>query len=145
MKMFYGKTPIKSLNIKHFEVSTNDATLKASDLQSGITAYAKGKKVTGTGKSFEFARYGLIETNKSFYIPSDINVIEIASIQHPVRLTIALSDMKNVDFTTMQTIGSIVIDNVFHDIIVQASNNMITISCDEDISLEVFYGKDNYT
>lgn len=144
MKMFYNGTPIKSLNIKHFELDTNDCDMVASDLQAGKTAVAKGKKVTGTGKSFEFARYGLMETNKSIYIPHDINVVEIASMEYPVKLTVALSDMKNVDFTTINTIATVIIDSISYDLTVQAVNHIITINCDKDISLQVFYGKDNY-
>lgn len=83
MKMIYNGTPIKSLNIKRYEMNTNDATLKASDMQVGVTAYAKGKKVTGTGKSFEFAYYGGFETNSINYVPNMINVIEIASVNYP--------------------------------------------------------------
>ncbi len=144
MKMFYGKTPVKSLNIKHYELSTNDATLKPSDMQSGVTAYAKGKKVTGTGKSFEFATYGKMKTNQVQYVPSSINVIEIASLEYPVQLSIALSDMENVDFSIEQIVGNIIVDNMGYELKVQAINNFLTVSCDKTVNLQVFYGKDNY-
>ena len=85
MKMYYGDTPIKSLKIKHYEVSTHDATIKSSDLQTGITAYAKGKKVTGTGKSFEFASYGDWTTNLPFIIPTTINVVQVGSLNYFVK------------------------------------------------------------
>lgn len=45
MKMYYGGTPIKSLNVKHYEMSTSDATVQPSDLQSGVTCYARGQKL----------------------------------------------------------------------------------------------------
>lgn len=144
MKMMYNGTEIKSLNIKHYEMDTNSATVQPSDLQAGVTCFGRGKKITGTGKSFEFAWYGLMETNKPVFIPSNINVIEIASLEYPVKLSVALTDMKNTDFAIVQTIGSVAIDSVLYDLTVQAKDNIITISCNHNISLQVFYGKDNY-
>lgn len=47
MKLCLGSTPVKSLNIRKLDVDTNDATIVASDMQSGSIAYAKGQKVTG--------------------------------------------------------------------------------------------------
>lgn len=144
MKMIYGGTPVKALNINYFEQDTNDATLIPSDLQAGVTAYARGQKVTGTGKSFEFAFYGQFETNFAMSIPSDINVIEVASTNHPVQLTTILSNMKNLDFSNEIKVASVIVDGVAYDITVQVSYNMLNILCEKDISLEVFYGKDNY-
>lgn len=51
MKLCLGNTPVKSLNIRKLDVDTNDATIVASDMQSGTVAYAKGQKVTGTGSN----------------------------------------------------------------------------------------------
>lgn len=144
MKMFYGNTPVKSLNIKHYEVSTNDATMKASDLQAGITAYAKGKKVTGTGKSFEFANYGGLITNTARFVPNNINIIEVSSAYYPVKLTLQLYDMKYTDFSTRQNIAIVIIDGAEYNLSVSVESNILTIHCDKDIELQVFYGKDNY-
>ena len=145
MKMYLGNTPIKSLNIKHYEMDTNSATMVPSDLQAGVTAFAKGKKVTGTGKSFEFANYGLMPTNLARYVPSDINIIEISSLTNPIKLSLALTQMKDIDFTTEQKIATVVIDSVEHEIKVVCSSNFLEIICDQTFDLEVFYGKDNYT
>ena len=145
MKMFLGNTPVSSLNVHHFEMDTNDCTMVASDLQAGITAVARGKKITGTGKSFEFAYYGGLETNSPQYIPNDINIIEIASVDHPVQLVIPLSDMKSNDFSIPKNVCNIVVDSVSYPINVQAVNNILTISCDKTVTLQLFYGKDNYT
>jgi len=144
MKMIYNNTPIKSLNIKHFEMNTNSATVQPQDMQVGITAYAKGKKVVGTGRCFEFAYYGGIRTNQMQYIPNIINVIEIASVSYPIQLTTALTEMENIDFTKSQVIGYATVDGVAYEITVQVSGNFMTVSCEKTIDLEIFCGKDNY-
>lgn len=144
MKMFYGNTPVNSMRVIKHDVSTNDATMKASDLQAGITAYAKGKKVTGTGKSFEFANYGQLTTNSSRFIPSNINIIEIGSTQYPIKLSLELLSMKDVDFLGEHKVGTVVVNGNEHDLIVSVESNIMKIKCDETIRLEIFYGKDNY-
>lgn len=144
MKMFLGNTPVSSLNVHHFEMNTNDATMFASDLQAGVTGYARGQKVVGTGRCFEFANYGGFKTNNPIYIPTEINVIEIASTEYPIKHSIALNNMSGLDFSTQKTIGTVVISNVEYPINVQVSSNILNISCDQTITLEVFYGKDKY-
>ena len=144
MKMMYGGVPIKSLNVKHYEVSTSDATAQSSDLQAGVTCYARGQKVTGTGKCFEFANYGSINTNLPLIIPNTINVIEITSTTHPVKSAFILSEVKNVDFTVPQIIGYVVADNLESPVTVTISSGMLTFSCDKSVTLEFFIGKDNY-
>ena len=144
MKLMYGNVPVKSLNINYFEQDTNDCTMVASDLQAGITAVARGQKITGTGKSFEFAYYGAVKTNQAQYIPNNINVVEIASLDYPIRHAIALTDMENIDFSTQQIVGYVTVDGMEYDVKVQAVNNFLTLSCEKTIFLEIFYGKDNY-
>lgn len=141
MKLMLGGTPVKKMMIHN---DTMDATMVASDMQAGVTAYANGQKITGTGKSFEFACYGKYTTNRTQYIPSNINVVEISSLEYPIQLVIALNDMKDVDFTVEQVVANVVVDNMVHEIKVKSVNNFLTISCDETINLQVFYGKDNY-
>lgn len=141
MKMFLGNTPIKGMKIG---TNTDDATLVASDLQAGVTAYAKGKKVTGTGKCFSFATYGKMETNLADYVPSQINVIEIASLDYHIKSLIAFDNMQSVDFSIEQTIGSVVIDSTEYPITVRCKNSILTLNCEKTITLEVFLGEDNY-
>lgn len=144
MKMMYGNVPIKSLNVKHYELDSNSCDMVASDLQAGKTAVAKGRKITGTGKSFEFAQYGNMRTNLPMYVPTTINAITISSLDYPVKTTMSFSDVRNVDFLTEQTIGQITIDGVDCPINIKVENSLLTIVCSNTIWLQVFFGKDNY-
>ena len=144
MKLCLGSTPVKSLNIRKLDVDTNDATIVASDMQSGSIAYAKGQKVTGTGKAFAFASYGNQQTNLAIPVPSAINAIEISSLDYPVQMLVALSDMKDVDFSTENTIANAVINGVTYPITVQVTDSKLTINCSQSVNLEVFYGKDEH-
>ena len=145
MKMMYNGTPIKSLNIKHYEISTNDCDMIASDLQVGKTAVARGKKITGTGKSFEFATYGGIWANEEWPIPSNkINVVHINCLSYPTQSVVAIDEVRNLDFSTPKIIGNVTIDSISYPIKVSVIDSIFTIICEKDIKLEVFYGKDNY-
>lgn len=144
MKMMYKGTPIQSLNIKHFEVSTNDATLKSSDLQAGVTAYAKGKKVTGTGKAFSFAMYGDTTTTAILPIPERLNVLSITSHEYPVQMSDRLFDLQDRDFTIEQEIGKIVVEGVEHPIKAMLLGNILRFTCNHTVSIQFFCGKDNY-
>lgn len=144
MKMIYNGVPVQSMKVNHYEINTNDCTMVASDLQAGVTAVARGQKITGTGKSFEFASYGKIDTNTPIFSPVVINVIEIASVDCPIKISIALHEMIDLDFSIAQNIGCVVIDNIEYPITAQVSNSILTLTCDKKVALEVFYGKDNY-
>lgn len=144
MKMIYGGTPVNSMKVRHYEMNTNDCDMIASDLQAGKTAVARGKKIVGTGKSFEFAEYGMVTANFPIVIPSNINIIEVTSLTHPIRAMIALTDMRNLDFSTTQQLASVVIDGIEHPITASVQDGMLTLNCDIDLDLEAFYGKDNY-
>ena len=140
----YGGVPVNSMKVHSYEMDTNDCDMIASDLQAGKTAVARGKKITGTGKSFEFASYGDFEMNDSVYVPSDINIIQIASLNEPIRLRISLNNMKNQNFNTQIEIGDIFVDNAYYPIYVVVDGNFLTITCEQTAILQVFYGKDNY-
>lgn len=144
MKLAYGSVPVKALNINYFEQNTNDCDMIASDLQAGKTAVARGQKIVGTGKSFEFAFYGMVEANDIIPVPNNINVVEVACMTHPVQLSIELSEMKNIDFSLPQTVGSVIVDGVSCPITVQVEYNILTIGCPASVRLQIFYGKDNY-
>jgi hypothetical protein len=132
------------MNIHHFEMDTNDCDMVASDLQAGKTAVAKGKKITGTGKSFEFAFYGTGVTNVPIIIPDSINVIQINSVTYPIKTIISVFDTTLLDFSTPQTIAEADIDGTRCSLTVSVQNNMLTIACEQMIDIELFYGKDRY-
>ena len=145
MKMMLGNTPVKSLNIHHFEMDTNSATVQPSDLQAGITCFARGQKVTGTGKSFEFAYHGGIQSNDSLIIPTNtINVVHVTSLDYPVHSLIHLNNTNQLDFTVGQTICNLIVDGTAYPVVVTANNNEVLVSCDINVRFEIFFGKDNY-
>lgn len=144
MKLIYGGTPVNSMKIKHYEVSTSDATVQPSDVQAGVTYYARGVKGVGTGKAFEFAWYGAMETNIPNYAPALINIIEITSIDYPIRNLFALNNMKNIDFSIEQTIGVVTIDGAEYPITAKSDGVLLTLSCEKSITLQVFCGRDKY-
>lgn len=141
MKMYLGDVPVKAL---YTHTDTDEGNITAPDMQSGMIAFAKGVKLTGTGKAFAFASYGQMSTNKALPVPSIINFIEVSSLTYPVKTNIALSSMKNTNFSTIQKIGAVTINGTAYDITAQVSNNMLTVGCSKDISLEVFYGRDEH-
>lgn len=73
------------------EPSTYDADITPENMQRGMTAYAQGKKVVGTGKCFAFASYGIYgieeainengETEYCFVVNcnSDFNIIFLSA------------------------------------------------------------------
>ena len=144
MKMMYNGIPIKSLNIKHYEIDTNSCDMIASDLQAGKTAVARGKKITGTGKSFSFASYGGWTTNESYIIPMVINTIQIGSMDYPVKMTIPFQNMKTHDFSAEQEIAEVTINNVVYPMTVFVQNGELIITCEKVINIELFIGKDEY-
>lgn len=144
MKMIYNGTPVKSLNVHHFEQDTNSATVQPSDMQAGTTCFARGKKVTGTGKAFEFAMYGTWVTNLPIVIPTMVNVVQISSIVYPIRMRTPVHDTTNLDFSTPQTIAEANIENEIFPITVFIQDGMLFISCDLQIDIDFFIGKDRY-
>lgn len=144
MKMIYGGVPVESIKVKHYELNTNSADVQPSDMQAGVTCFARGEKIVGTGKAFEFASYGQLSTNLSLFSPSIVNIVEIASLDYPVRLSVAVNEMQNLDFSIAQTIGYITIDNVDYPITAQVNDAVLTFACEKTIELQYFCGKDNY-
>lgn len=144
MKLMYGNVPVKSLNIHTYEQDTNSATVQASDMQAGVTAFARGQKIVGTGKCFSFAMYGVFETNASIYVPNNINVVEIASTEHPIKSLISFQNINTIDFSAEQAVGVIDINGLNIEIKAKVENNILTFICSNTINLEIFFGKDDY-
>ena len=144
MKLAYGSVPVKALNINYFEQDTNDCDMIASDLQAGKTAVARGQKITGTGKAFEFAVYGNWKTNLPAVVPATINVIQIGSLEYAVKTIVPVYESNYVDFTILQEIAEVTIDGRTYPVTASVQNGMLTIFCEQTIDIELFYGKDNY-
>lgn len=140
----YGNVPVKSMNVHSYEMDTNDATLRASDMQAGVTAYAKGKKIVGTGKAFSFAMYGKWNTNLPIDVPETINTVQIGSLDYSVRMVVGMNSMSALDFSTEINVAEVTIDNVVYPITVSVQNGMLTFACDKTINIQIFYGRDEY-
>lgn len=133
---------IKAHNVA---IPTDDATIVPSALQKGLIAYGNNQRIVGTGKSFEFASYGGLQTNTDVYIPSDINVIELSSLDYPIKLTSELVSHKNIDFSTDKVVAKVTVSGTDYDLVVNAKSNNLTVKCNKSLNLQAFYGKDNYT
>ena len=145
MKMMYGGVPIKSLNVKHYEMDTNSCDMIASDLQAGKTAVARGQKITGTGKCFSFATYGDMLSNISIPIPvSEINTIVLSSVGNSIKMLQDIISLRSLDFLTAQEIATVTINGVDYPIKIQIINNMFTIICEQTVVLQIMFGKDEY-
>ena len=145
MKMFYGSTPIKSMKTHIFDIDSSDATMVASDLQAGVTAYARGRKVIGTGKTFSFAMYGGCNSNQILPIPvGDINTILISSVSYQTKMIKSILELQKMDFSTPKEVAVVTIDETDYPITIKAINNMITIACSQTITLQVLFGKDEH-
>lgn len=72
-------------------LETYDADITPENMQHGMTAYARGQKVIGTGKAFEFVQYGsmvveeIIDTDGTirhgilFNVDAGANIVFIAA------------------------------------------------------------------
>lgn len=52
--------------------------------------------------------------------------------------------MIDIDFSTEQTVGVVVIDGVEYPITAKIDGVLLTLNCEKTIALQIFYGKDNY-
>ena len=141
MKLMLGNTPVKKMMIHN---DTQDATMVASDLQAGVTCYAKGQKVTGTGKCFSFAAYGSWKTNVPDFIFSDINTVQIGSVDHPMKMTMPMNETRYYDFSTPQQVAEVIVDGVSYPVTVSVQDGEFLVSCDKTINIQLFIGKDEY-
>lgn len=143
MKLSIGDTVLKSVMV---HTDSDDATLVASALQSGLSGYAGGQKVVGTGKAFAFAFYGRVFSNDVIPIPiSDINTISIASDTNSIRMTDSIVNFREFDFSTAKSVAVVTVNSVDCDVTVQVSNNTVTFTCSQNVGLQIVLGKDDYT
>ena len=142
MKLCIGSSQVNSLML---HTDSDDATLKSTDLQSGVTAYAKGQKVTGSGKAFSFAFYGGCESNTIIPIPVEaVNTVSVSSAGHPVKMAKPILDVRGYDFSTAKQVATVAVNGTDYPITVKVASRMITVSCDQTVTLQVLFGKDEY-
>lgn len=135
--------------------NTYDADITAVDMQHGKTAWAKGKKVVGTGKAFEFANYGLKKVQPNieidgeekygiqFEAPPGTNLI-IISVSRGDNITqsshlVELIEGESIEIGQNVTTGG--------GIFLRQDGTLLKIFFttlqDEETRLRYFYGKDN--
>lgn len=142
MKLMLGGTPVKKMMVHN---DTMDATMVASDLQAGVTAYANGRKVTGTGKAFSFATYGRFIANVGTPIPtSDINTIVMSSTDGAVKMINSIQNMRDLDYSVAKEVAKIMLDGVEYPLTILIANNRITFGCAKSVSIQAMIGKDEF-
>jgi hypothetical protein len=57
---------------------------------------------------------------------------------------VSMYDATFLDFSTPQKIAEVTIDGTIYPLKVSVQNQMLVISCDRTIDVQLFYGKDNY-
>ena len=145
MKLIYGGVPYNTTKVNHYEIDTNSATVQPSDMQAGVTCFARGEKVTGTGKAFEFATYGRFIANVGTPIPAiDINTIVVPSTEGFVKTNDEINNFRNLDYSVSQEIAKIILDGVEYPLTVKITNNRITFGCTQRVSIQAMIGKDNF-
>ena len=142
MQIALGDNKIKALMIHN---DTSDATLKASDMQAGVTGYANGQKLTGTGKAFAFAMYGNVSSTDMITLPVDtINTIIISSAVNPVKMAADAVTLRSYDFSTDKQVATVTVNGTDYPITMRIAGGILTFGCSQKVTLQVFIGKDEY-
>ena len=142
MKMYLGDVPVKAL---YTHTDTDEGNITAPDMQSGMIAFAKGVKLTGTGKAFAFAVYGSCSSNASMPITvSSLNTIGISCASYAVKMTDGIIDLGKNNYTTARTVANVTIDGTNYPITVKIASNTLTIACSKTVTLQVLFGKDDH-
>ena len=145
MKMIYGGTPVNSMKVKHYEIDTNSATVQPSDMQAGVTCFARGEKITGTGKAFAFVFCGGIITNTPYSFPlCGVNTIIISSFSNPIKMDMSINDIRQNETISNLTIGTISIDGIDYPISVTVDDTGFIFYCEKTIEIQGFCGKDEH-
>lgn len=138
------------------EPSTYDADITPENMQHGMTAYAQGKKVVGTGKCFEYAVYGARQLQSlkdedgnnrygfSIYAVTEPNIIFLASTEngdivlqssHIVDLADNAVAVVGINHTSSGEVTASYSDNRLKIILGNTEN--------QSTRLRYFFGKDN--
>lgn len=145
MKLIYGGVPYNTTKVNHYEIDTNSATVQPSDLQAGVTCFARGERVVGTGKAFAFAFYGDIITNIPYSFPlCGVNTIIISSFSNPIKMNMSINDIRQNKTISNLAIGMISINGINYPISVTVDDTGFTFHCEEMIAIQGFCGKDEH-
>lgn len=111
------------------EPSTYDADITPENMQRGMTAYAQGIKVIGTGKAFEFAEYG----SKVATTITDSN----GAKRYGFKLDVGAN--ANVVFVAPSKTGDIVLQNKFLVTIIEGEEIAIADNYSAGGELRAYY------
>lgn len=102
MGLYYGGKTYKKVGVTNgIGLDTSDADMTPADGQNGKIYYANGKRYVGTGRCFEFARYG----KGTFDLICDENGNDRYGIilnQQTVANTIFISSLPNSDIVVQE-------------------------------------------
>lgn len=142
MQLRLGDTKVKALMIHN---DTSDATLKASDMQAGVTGYANGQKITGTGKAFVFALYGSASSDAMIPLPVEtINTILLGCANNPIKMVDTVVAMRDYDFSSDKQVATVNVGGTDYPITLRITGGIATFGCSQKVTLQILIGKDEY-
>ena len=133
MGLYLKNTKLGGLTVTNeIGLDTYDADITPENMQHGTSAYAKGKKVIGTGKAFAFAEYGS-KLVKAFV---DSNGIERYGFACYV------GENTNIVFVAPSTTGDIILQTEYKVSINAGEETSIAENNSTGGKVKAFYDKD---
>ena len=155
MSVIIGNKKVRKVGVLT-EPNTYDGNLTPPDMQYGTIGYAQGKRIVGTGKAFEFARYGktkiknILDENGNEIYGCEIreggnaNILFITSYKGDAffqnTMIVALEENSAIEIGKNNTTGSILYAFKKGEMLYIYSTTI------NDIKSQYYYfiGKDNY-